>query len=94
MSKVLARQSLLDIAIQNHGTREDVLNICQDNDISLTDDLTAATDINVGSKKNKTTQLYAVNGIKPATAVTEMELSEEITADIRVFDDSFDATYN
>jgi len=78
--KPQARQSTLDIAIQQCGSIEAVFDLATLNDISITDDLiTENLLLTPEPENNIIASYYSNNGITPATAVT---LKEEETTPV------------
>ena len=76
---VLQRQSLLDIAVQHCGAFETAFDIAQTNDLALTDDLAVGNNLKTPDPTDKdVVAYYAVNGLRPATAI-EPEPEEEPT---------------
>ena len=68
---VKARQSLADIAVMHLGTIEKIYELAHTNGISLTDEPTAGTVLELPETGNKrVTAMYAINGWIPATATT------------------------
>ena len=69
---VKSGQSLLDIAIQEKGTLECILELASLNGLSITDDLTAGMELMVPSETyNKLLETYCKkNDVRPATALT------------------------
>lgn len=68
--KTLSRQSLLDIALQETGSVEQALNIAKYNNIRLTDDIEAGTELQMPSaNQNTALKYFTLNQVKPATAI-------------------------
>lgn len=68
--KVLNRQSLLDIALQETGRVEEVINIALINDLRISDDIDEGIEILMPSvKDNVVYKYYKVNNICPATSI-------------------------
>lgn len=68
--RVLDRQSLLDVAIQQSGSMEASLSLASANGLSLTDDLRAGEALTaVGEVDPETVARYAAEHICPATAL-------------------------
>lgn len=64
-------QSLVDISLQRCGSVEALLELAQTNGVSPTDTLTAGAALATPAPSSRAVaNLYAVNGIIPATAVT------------------------
>lgn len=85
--KVLSGQSLTDIAIQIYGNVEGVFMLAQENGLSVTDELEPGQMLSYSPDKiinKKVVCHYAVNGIFPTTL---------FTGDWRIFDSSFDFTF-
>jgi hypothetical protein len=90
--QVKNRQTLFDIAITQYGSIEGVLLLSIDNDISITDELVPGHQLLVNnslSLNRSVTTYYKANETSPATELTE---SEEI--DFKIFDDTFNDTFN
>jgi len=67
-------QSLIDISLQHCGSVEALLELAQANGLSPTDTLTAGAAFATAAPSSRAVaNLYAVNGIIPATAVTQAE---------------------
>ena len=73
--KVRPKQSLLDIAIQERGTIESVLELAVLNDISITDALVPGNEINtnVEAYDIEIASFYRIKNLKPATALDAIE---------------------
>jgi len=77
---VKSRQSVLDVAIQAHGSVESVIEFAILNGLSLTDELEAGTVVTVGTEINgKVKRFYDHNDIVPATAISKAEKNETIS---------------
>ena len=75
---VLDRQSIFDVAIQQLGNVEAAFALALENDLSLTDDLTAGQSVIVAGEKSKAiADYYAAKQLKPATGMTELSALEE-----------------
>ena len=87
---VLSQQSLFDIAIQAMGNAEAAFELAIVNDISVTDELTTGSLLKVptGNENANVTMYYYSRGLKPATGMTNNEISG------RIFDDTFDTSFN
>lgn len=86
----LSNQSLLDLSIQVYGSPEGVFTLARENGLSVTDALIPGQELQYSPDKvidKRIVQYYRDNGISPATA-------SDIDVDNRVFDDSFDLTFN
>jgi len=67
-------QSLLDIAVQHCGSVEAVLTIALANGLSVTEAVAVGAVVSTIEAANRAVaNLFAVNGIKPATAITQTE---------------------
>ena len=77
---ITERQSLLDIALQHSGSMETAFEIALLNELSLTDDLAAGTQVvlpeNDGNKEVE--NYYAVNDLRPASAITQAEINDTL----------------
>lgn len=77
---ITERQSLLDIALQHFGSMEAAFEIALLNELSLTDDLAAGTQVvlpeNDGNKEVE--NYYAVNDLRPASAITQAEINDTL----------------
>lgn len=78
--KILPNQTLLDIAIQECGTAEAVVDIALANGLSVTADIDAGTLLKIPliTKNDEILNYYKQHGIKPATANFDNSLSEII----------------
>lgn len=76
--KVKLFQSLFDISVQQYGTPEGIVAIALANDISITDELEAETELKIPefNTNKKVLKYFADNNIIPATA----QLPEDIEA--------------
>lgn len=85
-------QTLLDLAAQKYGSIEAVFALAKDNGFdSITDDVEAGTMIAIDSSKvrdNETVSFLRKNNLRLNTGSSILTISE------RVFDDSFDETFN
>lgn len=87
---VLAGQTLADIAVQVYGSAEGVFMLAQENGLEVTDALRPGQILEYQPENilNKgVVQYYATQGVYPAT-----EFRHNVTE--RVFDNSFDLTFN
>jgi hypothetical protein len=67
-TKVIAEQSLFDIAILAGGSIESVFDIALQNDLSITGEMSAGQTIDIsGIEGNQITDYYRVKGIMPTT---------------------------
>lgn len=67
-TKVIAEQSLFDIAIMAGGSIESVFDIALQNDLSITAEMSAGQTVTTsGIKGNEITDYYRVKGILPTT---------------------------
>lgn len=81
-------QSLLDIAIQTSGSAEDAFDLALENDLSLTEHLTAGQNLTAIPVSNRrVVDFYVNNSIFPATA------TDEDDERIGIFDETFDETF-
>lgn len=81
--KVKLFQSLFDISVQEYGTAEGITTIALANDIGITDELQAGTELKIPDYENtnqKVLKYYKENNIIPATAQLPDEI-EAIVAD-------------
>lgn len=69
---IAARQSLLDIAIQERGTLDALLQLSLANDVSVTDDIEAGTalEVDVEAKNIEIESYFKAKELKPATALS------------------------
>ncbi len=78
MSKVVViqDQTLFDIAIQEYGSVEGVIQLAVDNDISITEVLSPgmALDISVEPIDVDIVSYYKAHGLKPATGRSELDV--------------------
>lgn len=70
--KVKDRQSLLDMAVQTAGSMEAAFGLAAANGVSLTDGQVLDT---VAAENADTVRRYSVQGIQPATALSEEEMA-------------------
>lgn len=85
--RVLAGQTLSDIAIQVYGCAEDVVKLAAENDLDITAELMTGEllEYNPNAGKNKdVARYYSVNHVMPAT----LQVLDE-----RVFTTEFDETF-
>lgn len=74
MAKIVPadRQSLLDIALQTSGSIEAAFALAEQNNLSITDPLQIGSEIEmVEIVNNMVAERYALQGIHPATALTD-----------------------
>jgi len=72
------RQTLFDIAIQYCGDREAAFEIADVNDLSITEELSAGTSLEIADVINqKIVDYYRINSIVPATAVGIMGIDAD-----------------
>lgn len=75
-SIVHSRQSIMDIAIQECGSFEAAFAVAERNGLAVTDDLTVGQSVEFApediSKKHVAASL-AAQGVKPATAISEVD---------------------
>jgi hypothetical protein len=77
--KALARQSLFDIAIQECGSIEAAFEIALVNGNNITDELINGEELTLPSVVNqKVVDLFSINEIKPATAITTTDVAQTI----------------
>ena len=79
MNKAVVQQgqSILDVAIQQCGSVESILDMAALNSISVTDDLNAGASLVMpDAKDGKVVSYYSVNRVTPATAVTLDEINQ------------------
>ena len=70
--KVKDRQSLLDMAVQTAGSMEAAFDLAAANGVSLTDTLADGQVLDTVAAENAdTVRRYSVQGIQPATALSE-----------------------
>ena len=70
--KVKDRQSLLDMAVQTAGSMEAAFGLAAANGVSLTDTLADGQVLDTVAAENAdTVRRYSVQGIQPATALSE-----------------------
>lgn len=73
-TKVLAGQSLLDIAIVTAGSLEVLVALAAANEISVTDNLENGQELTVTEvRKRDVVRTFAVSNSQPATAITAEE---------------------
>lgn len=85
---VLQNQTLIDIALQVYGSVEGVYTLAVENGINVTDDIAEGDQLNydIANIVNKNTVSYLKNNqIYPATGSSR---------DIRIFDFTFDISFN
>ena len=83
---VLNRQSLLDLATQHTGSVENAFGIAVANGISLTDDLTIGSRLNIPddlTKNNDIYNYYTAKNIQPATAIQVITAGDNGTEEIQ-----------
>lgn len=69
---VKARQTVMDIALQECGSAEATFEICRLNDISISDTIEPGTELELPAVSNqKVVEYYRFNGIEPATEDTD-----------------------
>lgn len=74
--KVKDRQSLLDMAVQTAGSMEAAFGLSAANSVSLTDTLADGQVLDTVAAENAdTVRRYSVQGIRPATALSEKEMA-------------------
>ena len=74
--KVKDRQSLLDMAVQTAGSMEAAFDLAAANGVSLTDTLADGQVLDTVAAENAdTVRRYSVQGIQPATALSEAEMA-------------------
>ncbi|MGB1307539.1 MAG: hypothetical protein ACPG6B_01415 [Oceanihabitans sp.] len=69
--RIIANQSLLDIALQETGNLEAIMQICTTNNISVTEALTVGTEINTRNTiiDAEILSYYKNNNLRPATNI-------------------------
>lgn len=80
MATVLHNQSLLDFAIQHTGSAQNAFEIAMANGISITDQLTAGTELTVPESVVMDVDIrnyYQSKAIQPATAITTFIIDGE-----------------
>lgn len=97
---VKSNQSLMDMAVEHCGAFEAVVDLAFANDISITDALETASEIEeVDVFEEKTAKLFGNLYNKPATALTRIEIREFCdavgfnTADFGTFDYTYDDNF-
>lgn len=79
MITVTSQQSTLDLALQYCGSLEAAFDLALLNNVSITDDLSGGQQLDVPAALSKdVTKYYAVNDIRPATAITIEAINEII----------------
>lgn len=74
--KVKDRQSLLDMAVQTSGSMEAAFGLAAANGVSLTDTLADGQVLDTVAAENAdTVRRYSVQGIQPATALSEEKMA-------------------
>lgn len=76
----LHNQSLLDLATQHTGSVENAFGIAVANGISLTDDLTIGSRLNIPNdltKNNDILSYYTAKNIQPATAIQMITAADD-----------------
>lgn len=78
--EVLTRQTLLDLALQEYGSIEGILDLMERNNIqSVSDELVPGTLLKVGAPVDKEVLAFLKrNNIKPAGALEEESLQYEL----------------
>lgn len=93
MKVVVAQgQSLLDIAMQVYGSADAVYTLAKDNAKSVTDILSVGEELSYSSDNMvdaRVARYFATNEISPSTA-----FAGALPSDNRLFDSSFDETFN
>lgn len=65
------RQTLPDIALQTSGSMEAIFDLAMANDVSITDNLIDGQELETVAVVNKkVTDMYAMDDVKPATALS------------------------
>jgi hypothetical protein len=78
---IIDRQNLLDIALQETGSIEGVFELATANDIAVSDEVSAGTELKVpeGNINADVLRQYKANNIKPATGnIQDAEILEGI----------------
>ena len=76
MTAIRPQQNLADIAVQQYGTIEAVVQLAFENDMSITDELEAGAEleeVTYSGKKNDIVSFYGKNAIFPATSLTDAD---------------------
>lgn len=90
--KVQAGQSLPDIVVQELGDLTQLFAVAFANGLSVTDDLPVGGFVEVFAQGgSRVADVFAGMTHKPATALTESD--NELDSYIRIFDDTFDPTF-
>jgi hypothetical protein len=77
--KVSDKQSLFDIAVQSLGSVSAVFELATENDLSITEALTAGQSLGLSEVYSSDVADYFTNKkIKPATAITSTDYNETI----------------
>lgn len=76
MTAIRPQQNLADIAVQQYGTLEAVVQLAFENNMSITDELEAGSELEevvYTGKKNDIAAFYDKNAIFPATSLTDAD---------------------
>ena len=87
---VVNNQSLTDVAVQVYGSAEAVFILADENNLSVTDLLTAGQQLDYSSENivnKRVVDYYKANSIHPVTGF-------DGDVDSRLFDESFDQSFN
>lgn len=87
---VVNNQCLADVAVQVYGSAEAVFTLANENNLSVTDLLIAGQQLDYSSDNivnKRVVDYYKANNIHPVTAF-------DGDVDYRLFDNTFDLTYN
>ncbi|WP_372472675.1 hypothetical protein AB4865_07590 [Capnocytophaga sp. ARDL2] len=78
---VLQGQTLLDVAIQHCGSAEAVFDICLENNLSVSDELSAGQSLRLSivlKKNNEIVNYYKNKNIQPATDIATEQVNEYV----------------
>lgn len=81
---VINNQSIFDLAIQEYGDAEAIVNVALDNNLSITDKLSPGQKIKLPiyeNKKNQMVDYFANKKLSIVTAITEQQTQELIADD-------------
>jgi len=83
-------QSLFDIALMMYGSAEAAFDIALENDLSVTDELSSGTVLNITMPaKSKIAEYYVINEVKPATGL-DTQSRTDLENEMRFFEVEFD----
>ena len=86
------QQNILDLAIQEYGSIEGLLELAKENNLSLDEDMVAGSVLSVD--ESKIINLPLVNYFKEKEIVIATGANGFVTDDIGIFDDTFNDTFN